>query len=138
MNYFLSDKSVEVKEINEQNSGRHSFPMLLRRQKLAKKPLLTHCPGMSLKKEEFYEPEDMLTGKQVDIYGRICTIYDCDDFTKQWYQVNLGHNQLPLQLKKGRPNITYQPVPPYNGYGTPEDSMGSVHSLQPKPPRMDI
>jgi hypothetical protein len=112
--------------------------MLLRRQKLAKKPLLTHCPGMSLKKEEFYEPEDMLTGKQVDIYGRICTIYDCDDFTKQWYQVNLGHNQLPLQLKKGRPNITYQPVPPYNGYGTPEDSMGSVHSLQPKPPRMDI
>ena len=31
LNYFLSDKSVEVKEINEANSGRHKFPMLLRR-----------------------------------------------------------------------------------------------------------
>ena len=32
----------------------------------------------------------------------------------------------------------YQPVPPYNGYGTPEDSLGSVHSLQPKPPKIDM
>lgn len=82
LNYFLADKSIEVKEVNEQNSGRHSFPMLLKRQKLAKKPLLTHCPGMSLKKEEYYEPEDMLTGKILDIYGRQCLLYDCDDFTK--------------------------------------------------------
>merc|ERR1712127_1012391 len=38
MNYFLSD-----------NSGRTPFPKLLKRQKLPKKPILTHCPGMSLK-----------------------------------------------------------------------------------------
>jgi len=29
-------------------------------------------------------------------------------------------------------------VPPYNGYGTPEDSLGSVYSLQPKPPKIDM
>ncbi len=138
LNYFLSDKSIEVKEINESNNGKYQFPMLLRRQKLAKTPIMTHCPGMSLKKEEFYEPQDLITGVRMPIYGRTCLLYDCDDFTKQWFRVYLQHEQVPIQLKKGRPNITYQPVPPYTGYGTPEDSMGSVHALQPKPPRMDV
>ena len=32
----------------------------------------------------------------------------------------------------------YQPVPNYNGYGSTEDSLGSVYSLQPKPPRIDM
>ena len=31
LNYFLSDQSIEVKEKNEQNSGRFPFPMLLKR-----------------------------------------------------------------------------------------------------------
>ncbi len=44
----------------------------------------------------------------------------------------------PIQLKKPRPNIMYQPTPPYNGYGSEIDSMGSVHSLQPKPPKLDM
>jgi hypothetical protein len=44
----------------------------------------------------------------------------------------------PIPLKKGRPNIIYQAVPPYNGYGTAEDSLGSVYSLQPKPPKIDM
>lgn len=34
--------------------------------------------------------------------------------------------------------MQYQPVPPYNGYGTDKDSMGSVISLQPKPPKADM
>jgi len=34
---------------------------------------------------------------------------------------------------------TYQIViPPYNGYGQIEDSLGSVYSLDPKPPKKDI
>ena len=48
LNFFLSDQSVEVKEINEPNNGKIPFPMLLKRKKLAKQPLLTHYPGMSL------------------------------------------------------------------------------------------
>ena len=62
LNFFLADSSVEVKEINESNTGRFPFPMLLKRQKLAKAPILTHCPGMSLRKEEYYTPLDLYTG----------------------------------------------------------------------------
>lgn len=32
----------------------------------------------------------------------------------------------------------YQPIPPYNGFGTEEDSLGSVYNLQPKPPKKDL
>lgn len=85
LNYFLSDNSVEVKEINTQNSGRAPFPKLLKRQKLAKAPILTHCPGMSLRTEEYYQPSDIVCGQTLKIYGRDCEVYDCDDWTKNWY-----------------------------------------------------
>lgn len=129
---------MEVKEINEQNNGKTPFPMLLKRQKLAKKPVLTHCPGMSLKKEEYYGPEDLTIGARINIFGRDCMIYDCDAATRQFYKEQYDLDMNPITLKKPRANIVYQPVPPYNGYGTPEDSLGSVYSLQPKPPRIDM
>jgi len=125
----MADQSVEVKEINEQNNGKTPFPMLLKRQKLSKQPILTHCPGMSLKKEEFYGPEDLLIGNRINIFGRDCLIFDCDTCTKQFYKEAFDHDMVPICLRKARVNTTYQPVPPYNGYGTPEDSLGSVYSL---------
>ena len=138
LNYFLADGKVEVKEINTQNSGRFKFPMLLKKQRLAKTPILTHCPGMSLKEEEYYGPSDFMCGKKVTIYGRECLIFDCDAFTKEWYQRNMGLDQVPLKLAKPRPQVTYQPVPAYNGYGSPEDSLGSVYALKPKAPKVDM
>ena len=138
LNYFLSDGRIEVKEINTQNSGRFPFPMLLKKQKLAKAPILTHCPGMSLQDEEYYGPSDLLCGNKVTIYGRETLIYDCDEFTKAWYTNNMGIDQKPLKLAKGRANVTYQAVPSYNGYGTPEDSLGSVLALKPKAPKVDM
>jgi len=59
--------------------------MLLKKQKLAKAPILTHCPGMSLKTEEYYEPADLMCGNKVTIYGRDCLIYSVDEFTHCWY-----------------------------------------------------
>lgn len=138
MNYFLSNNSMEIKEIAEQNSGKYAFPMLLKRQKLAKKPILTHCPGMSLRQEDYYQPADLECGSDVHVYGRTCLIYDCNAFTKQWYAKNLQITQNPVALRKPRPNLVYQAVPPHTGYGTEEDSMGGVVSLNPKAPKCDM
>jgi len=35
---------------------------MLNRKKLPKQPINTHYPGMTLKKEEFYQPEDLMIG----------------------------------------------------------------------------
>ena len=41
-------------------------------------------------------------------------------------------------MKESRPPKFHQPIPPPTGYGTEEDSLGSVYSLDPKPPGKDV
>jgi hypothetical protein len=138
LNFFLSDNTVEVKEIIRPNNGQYPFPKLLRRQKLAKTPILTHYPGLNLRDVQHYEPADLTCGASIPIWGRECLIYDADDFTKAWYQENLNMTQQPVPLRKAAPDVFYQAVPPETGYGTAEDSMASVIALQPKAPKYDM
>lgn len=56
LNYFLSNNTIEVKNIRVENSGIDSFPMLLNWMAVPKAAVLTHYPGMSLRKQDFYEP----------------------------------------------------------------------------------
>ena len=45
---------------------------------------------MTLKKEDYFKPEDLICGRYVTLYSRECLIYDCDDMTKQWFADNLS------------------------------------------------
>lgn len=138
MNYFLADDTIEVKEIRMQNSGKDPFPLLLKRGKVPKIPHLTHYPGMTLKKEEYYNPSDLICGKTIRIYNRECFIFNCDEFTKRYYKEKFGITQTPIELGKKATKKFYNPVPPYNGYGSEEDSLQNCYSLQPKPPKKNL
>jgi len=135
LNYFLADQTMEVKEIRVPNSGIDDFPMLLKRMKVPKAPVLTHYPGMSLKKEDYYLPSDLIVGNVIKVYGRDILLIACDAYTTQWFIDNHGIEQVPLKMKAPKKNLKYQPTPKFNGYGTEEDSMGSVKALMPKPPK---
>ena len=91
-----------------------------------------------MKKDEFYAPEDFVLGNNVKIFGRECLIFDCNDATKKWYKETLNIDMIPVQLAKVKPLLKYQETPPYLGYGTEEDSLTSVKSLLPKPPKKDV
>ena len=138
LNFFLADNTVDIKEVRVINSGKDTFPLYVNRQKLPKVPILTHYPGMSLKKEEFYEPKDLICGKYIRVYSRDCLIYNCDQYTKAWYRKNLGVTQVAVPMKEEKPPKFVIKVPPYTGYGSIEDSLGSVYSLDPKPPKKNI
>ena len=86
----MADSKVEVKEIRYQNSGRDPFPLLLKKQKLPKEPIHTYYPGMTLAKEEYYEPCDFNIGTLIKVFGRPCVVYDCDNFTKAYFRYILG------------------------------------------------
>jgi len=48
LNYYLADDTIEIKEQFKQNSGKDPYPLMLKRGKLPKTPILTHYPGMTL------------------------------------------------------------------------------------------
>jgi hypothetical protein len=114
--------------------------MLLQKSKVPKIPVMTHYPGMSLKKEEFYGPEDLVCGKYINIFGRECLIVDCDEFTHQFYRERFGLTQNPINSEQKNARLIYNPVPTHYGVGSlgsEEDSMGSVRALQPPVPKKD-
>jgi hypothetical protein len=112
--------------------------MLLKKSKLPKKPQFSYCPGLLMKKDEYYCPPDLKLGNYVNIYGRSCLITDCDEFTKKWYKQNLGIDMVPIKVKRNPPQKIVHPIPPHNGLGSEEDSLLSVYFLQPKAPSKDM
>ena len=138
LNFYLADNTIEVQELRQVNTGNETFPMMLRRMKVPKQPILTPCPALSLKQEEFYNYNDLLIGNTVKVYGKDLQIYGCDEYTQNWYKQNLGIELKPIQVQKPSNYLPSNPIPAHNGYGTEEDSMGNVLKLMPNPPKADM
>jgi len=132
LHYYLADDTVEIVESYKANSGRDPFPKLLNRQKL---PIQWDKPG----RKEFYTAADLALGGTITVFGRDLLICDCDDFSKQFMEENFGHQyeNRTISLEEERPEPPRREVPPYNGYGSEEDSLGSFYSLVPKPPHQN-
>jgi hypothetical protein len=145
IHYFLCDGTAEVKEKRQANNGRDAFPMLLARQKIPRDWATFHEDedrdrGVeeNSSSSAYLVPEMLSIGTRVNIYGRDLKIVDCDDFTRRWYEEN-GVSQAEacylIEPEAQKPEIA---APPYTGYGTPADSMGSVTHLVPKVPKKDF
>uniref|UniRef100_A0A3Q1EY84 EF-hand domain-containing family member C2 n=1 Tax=Acanthochromis polyacanthus TaxID=80966 RepID=A0A3Q1EY84_9TELE len=92
--------------------------------------------------EEFYKDHDLVIGGEVNVWGRRVIITDCDDFTKDYYRSKYGIEDFtPVQYKASLDPIPQKPprlVPPYNGFGSEEDSLSSCQGLLLRPPRKDF
>ncbi|XP_033999559.1 EF-hand domain-containing protein 1 [Trematomus bernacchii] len=146
--FYLGDNTVEIREVHEVNSGRDPFPILMHRQKLPKKfkAAPQNFPSCVLEVskaevEEYYTPKDFQTGQTMKLRGRRFLLYDCDGFTKEYYQ----KNHPDIQMKPSEvPNKTTlvqlrkKEVPPYNGFGSLEDSLQNCLYLIPEPPKKNV
>uniref|UniRef100_UPI0037E71C01 EF-hand domain-containing protein 1 n=1 Tax=Semicossyphus pulcher TaxID=241346 RepID=UPI0037E71C01 len=146
--YFLVDDTVEIREVHQPNSGRDPFPVLVRRRKLPKKikadsEVFPSCVLEVSKQEvdEYYSPKDFQVGETMKLLGRRFQLYDCDGFTKEYYQKN--HPNLELKFievpkKVDKPRGKKKEVPPYNGFGSLEDSLQNCLHLLPEPPKKHV
>lgn len=77
-------------------------------------------------------------GKDLVAYGRCFQIVGVDAFTQAWYAQH--GKQFPLgDVEEPKPPSPVQiKVPPHNGFGNEEDSLGYVYDLIPKKPKMDF
>jgi hypothetical protein len=144
--YFLVDDTVEVREQYEPNDGRDKFPLLLRRQKVPRNyrklprdfPVIV-MEAKDTEQDTYISPEDLGIGAVVNILGRDLKLYDCDEFTKEFYRRNFGVEDFtPLDVTESAPAPPQAALPPHTGFGTHEDSMQSVLALNPKPPRSRV
>ena len=88
LHYYLADDTLEIREINFQNSGRDPFPLMLRRQKLPKKFALNQ-PGQTYA-ENFTKPTDIKFNEELDVFGRKFKINGCDIYTQKFYADKFG------------------------------------------------
>ncbi|NXT23015.1 EFHC1 protein, partial [Syrrhaptes paradoxus] len=149
IHYFLADDTVEVREVYKQNDGRDPFPVLIRHQRLPKtfvdkKKTFPSCVLEISDQEvlEWYTPKRFCyfaVGKSTTLLGRTFFIYDCDEFTRNFYRDKFGITDFqPVDVKEKPLEEVPQVIPPYNGFGTLEDSLQNCFSLFPKPPRKDV
>ncbi|KAM9576566.1 EF-hand domain-containing family member C2 [Trichechus inunguis] len=168
LHYFLSDDTMEVKELNPPNSGRDISSLFIRRRKLPKygppgiyqpgqitdQTVLNMYGGWSVKQvngylldkyqlgkldQEFYKDSDLAVGTTINVWGRKVLLCNCDEFTKCYYKNKYGvENFTPISCKPPPPPKIERKFPPYTGFGSEEDSLRSCISLVPTPHRRDF
>ncbi|CAF1403233.1 unnamed protein product [Adineta steineri] len=143
--YYLVNDTMEVREVHKANDGRDPFPILITRHKIPKdrydiKGTFPHV-FLELADTEiknYFKPSDLMIGKTVNIYGRDFHLYDCDLFTKTFYTKNFGvSNFEPINVEEPPEEPAKMEIPPYNGFGTLEDSFQNCLRLQPDRPKKD-
>ncbi|KAM9849611.1 EF-hand domain-containing protein 1-like [Aulostomus maculatus] len=146
--YYLVDDKVEIREVHKPNSGRDLFPIFLRRQKLPKamKPESKSFPSCVLEispeeVQEYYSPKDFQVGQKIELLGRCYLLYNCDGFTRDYYQKNypdIEMNVIPQPEEKDVLLNRRKETPPYNGFGSLEDSLQTCLSVIPKRPKTNV
>ncbi|CAM9629718.1 unnamed protein product [Bubo scandiacus] len=163
LHYYLSDDTIDIKEIIPVNSGRDAVPLFLRRDKLPKyAPTGLYPPGTITSRtvlnvlgklghyildnrktgavhQEFYRDSDLKIGAVINVWGRKIILCDCDEFTKEYYRTKYGIEDFtPVPFKAPPPPKSEKMFPPYTGFGSEEDSLCSCMGLLPKPPQKDF
>ncbi|KAI3387673.1 hypothetical protein SNEBB_005276 [Seison nebaliae] len=167
INYYLSDDTIELKEILAPNCGRDQSAVFLKRSRLPKKNYPLPPPGKLADRTvlnvigglndstfildnlktgtanlEYYTEKDLVIGQYINVWTRRFFIVDCDDFTKNYYSTKYGIQKFPSLIVKGKNSVEpikiEKEIPPYNGWGSYEDSLNSTLSLLPQPPKKDF
>ncbi|XP_065533163.1 EF-hand domain-containing family member C2 isoform X2 [Lathamus discolor] len=167
LHYYLSDDTIDIKEIVPVNSGRDAVPLFLRRDKLPKHaPMGLYQPGTITDRtvlnvlgnlagnkgryildnrktgavhQEFYKDSDLKIGAVINVWGRKIILCDCDEFTKEYYRTKHGIEDFtPVPYKTPPPPKPEKTFPPYTGFGSEEDSLCSCMGLILKPPAKDF
>lgn len=138
--YYLADDSVQISDLYGRNSGRDPFPINFKRRQMPKKLCTKAVPGMLQKDPDYVMPQDLICGQFLEVLGKAFFLYDCDEFTKNFYKQFMGIEQVsyPKNVEDDLKFHQKLTPPPHNGPGTEEDSLLNCIYLQPPYPKADL
>jgi hypothetical protein len=141
LNYYLADDNVEVLEKYGTNEGRDPFPKLVKKSKVPKNFFGLQGIGVSaddISDKSYIRDRDLRVGQTIHIYGRKILLYGCDEFTRHYYLHQYNDEQPDdILLQEELIEFPQQTEPPYQGFGTEEDSIASFYRLVPKSTTFD-
>jgi len=140
INYFLQDDKIEVLEVKSANNGKDNFPKLVKKQRIPR--VFGGVPSVGSREEDFEDQyindRDLIVGGIVEIFGREMFLYNCDEFTREYYLHQYGAEQNgSISAPEALVEFPSMPLPPYNGFGSEHDSLASYFNLIPKPRKYD-
>jgi len=146
LHYFLVDDTLEVRECHKANDGHDPFPVLIRRQRVPKDRSNVKSSFASIVFElsdseikEWFTPHDFKIGATVLIYGRRFLLYNMDEFSKSYYRQCYGITEFtPIDVEGPAAELPERELPPWNGYGSLEDSKQNCMTVAPIPPKRDF
>ena len=140
LHYFLGDDTIEIREVHTKNSGRVPYPRLLNRGKLPKgEGGVASAESIGARGgDNCVHWTELQIGGTVIAFSRTLTLYGCDAFTRIWYQAASMVQSGDIDVVIAEPPKPERKLPPSTGYGTEEDSLGSVYNLVPKAPKVDM
>ncbi|GFS41557.1 EF-hand domain-containing family member C2 [Nephila pilipes] len=92
--------------------------------------LIDANPPKDGNKQDFYGAEDLELGKTIDVFGAKIFLYDCDEFTKQFYKHNYGKEFVPVTLPELK-RFKYQKLVYPQEFVKPVDSLISCYKSGP-------
>jgi hypothetical protein len=145
LNYFLADGKMEILEARQ--DGRDNFPTFLKRTKQPKhhKPTIDGDGVNGIEEEQdhaiiFFTVKDLVIGQTINVNSREMLIYDADDTTYEWF---IKNHAVDMRPNRCEPVVEVEQAPkrefpPWNGFGSEEDSLGNCTSLISKAPKKDF
>jgi hypothetical protein len=90
-----------------------------------------------------FQEKDFAIGNMINVYGRRVILTDCDGFTRDFYKCKYGIEEykplcVPSHSQKHFNKIGEKMLPPYNGWGTYEDSEANCKGIEVKAPFIDF
>lgn len=166
--YHLSDDTIEIKWKLPPNSGYNSNGMFLKRGKLPKnlsrlpKPgevapftvlnvlgkglrggrYIMDCLDVGSNTIQYYHEKDLQIGAEINVHGRRLHLTNCDEFTQNYYRKKYGIENFKAEynpaVARTSNESSERKLPPFNGWGSHEDSEGNCKTVEPKPPQRDF
>ncbi|XP_059474839.1 EF-hand domain-containing family member C2-like [Neocloeon triangulifer] len=96
------------------------------------------------RKIDYVRDHELFIGATVNVYGRPVVLVSCDKFTQKYYNDRYGKEDftpLPYPRDETRESAKHPPkghLPPYNGFGSYEDSAANCKSFIMKERQKDL